>query len=91
MLPGYLVARLRAGYELTPALSLLASVDNLTDKAYEQASGYRAAGREYFLRLRWMGRVSENWPSRLRMGILLPVTMAWRAGCAPPRETRRPP
>ncbi|WP_284699195.1 TonB-dependent receptor domain-containing protein [Caenimonas sedimenti] len=39
--------------QLTPAWSVQAKVNNLTDKQYETATGYNQAGRAVFVTLRW--------------------------------------
>nr|WP_239090165.1 TonB-dependent receptor [Marinomonas ostreistagni] len=53
MLPGYGVLNLRASYDVTPALTTKLSLKNALDKDYENAKGYRNAGRGIFLSLNY--------------------------------------
>ncbi|MDZ7771240.1 MAG: TonB-dependent receptor [Balneolaceae bacterium] len=47
---GYLLADLRAGYEVSHRLWLGARVENLLDSSYEEILGYNTRGRGFFLK-----------------------------------------
>ena len=50
---GYALVDLRAGYALSKAWSLQASVENVADRDYETAAYYRQPGRAYTLTVRY--------------------------------------
>jgi vitamin B12 transporter len=52
-LGSYNLLNLRAGWVFSPAWQLELRGDNLTDKAYEPAYGFNAAGRSWFVSLAW--------------------------------------
>ncbi|WP_157267586.1 TonB-dependent receptor domain-containing protein [Azohydromonas aeria] len=52
-LGGYVLLNLKAAYALTPELSVLARLNNLTDKGYELAHGYNTPGRNLFVALEY--------------------------------------
>lgn len=52
-LSSYTLVNLRAGVTLTPAWSLAARVENLTDRDYELVRGYNTAGRSGYLEVVW--------------------------------------
>ena len=53
MLPGYAVANLHASTKIDKDWSVLARIDNLTDSAYQLASGYATSGRSLYVALKW--------------------------------------
>ena len=55
-LGGYGVLDLNASVQLAPQLRLLGSVENLFDKDYETAGGFKSQGRALFLNLRFGAR-----------------------------------
>jgi vitamin B12 transporter len=53
---GYALVNLRAGYALTPELTLSARVNNVADKHYELIQGYNTPGRQFFVALEYAGK-----------------------------------
>jgi len=53
VLPGYAVANLHASTKIDKDWSVLARIDNLTDSAYQLASGYATSGRSLYVALKW--------------------------------------
>ena len=53
---GYALVNLRAGYALTPELTLSARVSNVADKQYELVQGYNTPGRQFFVALEYAGK-----------------------------------
>lgn len=53
VLPGYAVANLYASTKIDKDWSVLARIDNLTDSAYQLASGYATSGRSLYVALKW--------------------------------------
>jgi vitamin B12 transporter len=52
-LPAYTTSDLYADWQFTPALSLQAKLNNVTDRKYETAFGYNQAGRSLYVTLLW--------------------------------------
>lgn len=52
-LPGYGVLDLTAAYTISPRLKLFGRIENVFDRDYETAFGYRQAGRGAFVGLTW--------------------------------------
>lgn len=52
-LDSYNLLNLRAGWAFSPSWQLELRGDNLTDKSYEPAYGFNAAGRSWYLSLAW--------------------------------------
>ena len=55
-LGGYGVLDLNASVQLAPQIRLLGSIENLFDKDYETAGGFKTQGRALFLNLRFGAR-----------------------------------
>ena len=55
-LPAYATLDLHVDRQLAPQWSLQAKVNNLTDREYETATGYRQPGRQLFVTLRWQAK-----------------------------------
>jgi vitamin B12 transporter len=55
-LPAYTLLNLTASTGIARDWTLLARVDNATDKAYESVLGYATAGRTFYLGLSWSPR-----------------------------------
>lgn len=53
VLGGYGLLNLGAQWKISPTVSLLARVNNLTDKSYVLANGYTMPGRNLFVSLNW--------------------------------------
>lgn len=53
VLPGYAVANLHVSTKIDKDWSVLARIDNLTDSAYQLASGYATSGRSLYVALKW--------------------------------------
>ena len=51
---GYTLWHLTASKQLTPEWSLVARLNNLTDKRYELARTYATEGRSVYLGVKWM-------------------------------------
>jgi vitamin B12 transporter len=53
---GYALVNLRAGYALTPELTLSARLNNAADRQYELVQGYNTPGRQFFVALEYAGK-----------------------------------
>jgi vitamin B12 transporter len=56
-LGGYAVVDLTAAYTVSPQVRLFGRVENLFDRDYERAFGYRQAGRGVFVGLTWQPKI----------------------------------
>lgn len=56
VLPGYAVWNLTGRWRFAPGWSLAGRIENLADKDYETAAGFRSAERSFFLSLHYQGR-----------------------------------
>lgn len=54
-LGGYALVNLAATKTVAPGWTVLARVDNLTDKSYQTVTGYATAGRTFYVGLKWAG------------------------------------
>lgn len=52
-IPGYGVLNVGTTYRLGRGLSVLARLNNVTDKTYSLANGYTTPGRHVFVALNW--------------------------------------